>query len=313
METRAHYIAIGAFVLAVLTLAFVAALWLGRVELAQGAGRRYDINFKGAVTGLSEGSAVLYNGVHVGRVSAIRLNPGNVEEVRVTVEIDKDAVIKTDAEAVLVANLLSGQSIIQIRGGTQGAPVLEAKPGQQHPVIASKPSPFERVYARTPALLNRLTDVADKLDAVLDRKNRKALADSLQNVRAMSAILARRAKQLDGLISGATGAVGSLHTLLNHADKGLSGPHGLTMGATKTLGDIDRLARNLDQTNRQIQGVIRENRGGLQHFSQHTLAQLGDLLEQTQRFVAGLSRLTGDIKRDPRRFLFGTKSGGYHP
>ena len=70
METRAHYVAVGGFVLAVVTLAFVAVLWLGRVELGGGQFTRYDIYFKGAVTGLSEGSAVLYNGVRVGRVAA---------------------------------------------------------------------------------------------------------------------------------------------------------------------------------------------------------------------------------------------------
>ena len=33
METRAHYVAVGVFVLAMITLAFAAVLWLGRAEL----------------------------------------------------------------------------------------------------------------------------------------------------------------------------------------------------------------------------------------------------------------------------------------
>jgi phospholipid/cholesterol/gamma-HCH transport system substrate-binding protein len=314
METRAHYVAVGSFVVAVIFLAFVAVLWVGRVELGHGRFQLYDIYFKGAVTGLSEGSAVLYNGVRVGRVADIRLNPANVEEVRVTVEIDKNAVIKTDAVAELVANLLSGQSFIQIRGGTQAAPVLTAKEGERYPVIASERSALERVYTRAPRLLDRLNNIADKLNALLDQKNQQAISDSLQNVRALTRILADRAKQLDALISGATDAVGTFHALLDHADRGLSGPHGLEADAARTLGDFDTLAKNLGDTNRQIQRVIAENRPGLRDFSQRTLMQVNALIAQTQQFVAGLSRLTREIEENPARFLLGgTQRDGYRP
>jgi phospholipid/cholesterol/gamma-HCH transport system substrate-binding protein len=313
METRAHYVAVGGFVLAVVTLAFVAVLWLGRVELGGSQFRLYDIYFKGAVTGLSEGSAVLYNGVRVGRVAAIRLNPANVEEVRVTVEIDESAVIKTDAQAVLAANLLSGQAFIQIRGGTQKAPVLAAKTGQPYPVIPSERSPFERLYSRTPRLLEKLNDLTDKLNALLNRQNRQAISDSLQNVRSLTRTLAEGVKQLNPLIANAQGAIGTLNTLLTHADRGFSGPNGLSADAAKTLADYGRLARDLGDTNRQLQQVIKENRPALRNFSQHTLMQVDALLTQTQQFVAGLSRLSGEIERNPAGFLFGGRRGGYRP
>lgn len=314
METRAHYVAVGGFVLAVIFLTFVAVLWLGRVELGSGRFTLYDIYFNGAVTGLSDGSAVLYNGVRVGRVAAIRLNPANVEEVRVTVEIDRNAVIKTDAQAVLMANILSGQSSIQIRGGTQKAPVLTAKAGQRYPVITAERSALERVYTRAPRLLDRLNDVADRLNALLDRQNRQAIDDSLQNLSTLTRTLASEAKDLDGLISGARGAVGTLNTLLVHTDQGISGPHGVTADAAQTLADFDRLARDLGDTNRQIQQMIRENRPGLRSFTQGTLMQVNALLAQTQQFVAGLARLSSEIERNPAGFLLGgNRREGYRP
>jgi phospholipid/cholesterol/gamma-HCH transport system substrate-binding protein len=313
METRAHNVAVGGFVLTVVFLAFVAVLWLGHVELGRGQFRLYDIYFKGAVTGLSEGSPVLYNGVRVGRVADIRLNPANVEEVRVTVEIDKNAVIKTDAQAELVANLLSGQSFIQIRGGTQAAAVLTAKPGERYPVIASERSALERVYTRAPRLLERLNDIADRLNGVLNPQNQQAISDSLQNVRTLTQILADRAKQLNALISGATAAVGTLHSLLDHADQGLSGPRGLQADAAKALGDFDRLAKNLGNTNRQIQTMLAENRPGLRDFSQRTLARVNALIAQTQQFIAGLSRLANELEQNPTRLLFGDRREGYRP
>ena len=62
METRAHYVAVGAFVLTAIFLAFVAVLWLGRTEFAEQA-KRYYIFFRGSVAGLNKGSQVQYNGI----------------------------------------------------------------------------------------------------------------------------------------------------------------------------------------------------------------------------------------------------------
>ncbi|MBV8937621.1 MAG: MCE family protein, partial [Alphaproteobacteria bacterium] len=91
METKAHYVAVGAFVLAVIVIGFVAVLSVGRVEFAQDL-KRYYIFFKGSVTGLGKGSLVQYNGITDGRVIDIRVDPDDLEKIQVTVEIDKDLV-----------------------------------------------------------------------------------------------------------------------------------------------------------------------------------------------------------------------------
>ncbi|MBV8336510.1 MAG: MCE family protein, partial [Alphaproteobacteria bacterium] len=121
METRANYVAVGAFVLAIIFLAFVAVLWLGRSEYGEEA-KRYYIFFKGSVAGLNKGSEVQYNGIPVGRVVDIRVDPNNLEQIQGTVEINTSIVnIKSDARAFLEANILNGIATIQIRGGTQEA------------------------------------------------------------------------------------------------------------------------------------------------------------------------------------------------
>jgi phospholipid/cholesterol/gamma-HCH transport system substrate-binding protein len=153
METRAHYVAVGAFVLAVILLAFVAILWLGSSEFSQEA-KRYYIFFRGSVAGLNKGSQVQYNGIPVGRVIDIRVDPDDVEKIQVTVEINTSIVdIKTDARAFLDANLLNGVATIQIRGGTQEAKELEPEPNKKYPVIAAGQSELEQLRASLPELL----------------------------------------------------------------------------------------------------------------------------------------------------------------
>ena len=155
METRAHYVAVGSFVLPLWSFGFVAIVSLGRVEFAQEL-RRYYIFFKGSVTGLSKGSFVQYSGITVGRVVDVRVDPDDLEKIQVTVEIDTNLVkIKTDARAFVDTNLLSGVATIQIRGGTRDASVLDPEPGHRYPVIASGSSVLQRVTETGPQLLDR--------------------------------------------------------------------------------------------------------------------------------------------------------------
>src|SRR5947209_18065185 len=107
METRAHYVAVGAFVLAVIFLAFVAVLWLGRAEFAQET-KRYYIYFRGSVAGLYKASQLQYNGIPSGRVIDIRVDPTYLAQIQFTVAIDSSIVnIKPDAPASLAATMLN--------------------------------------------------------------------------------------------------------------------------------------------------------------------------------------------------------------
>jgi phospholipid/cholesterol/gamma-HCH transport system substrate-binding protein len=274
METRAHYVAVGAFVLAIIVLSFAAIVSLGRVEFAQDL-NRYYIFFKGSVTGLSKGSLVQYNGITVGRVVDVRVDPDDLEKIQVTVEIDSNLVkIKTDARAFVETTLLSGVATIQIRGGTREA--------------------------------------AD-LNDLLNERNRKAISETLQNVQAITGAFVAPSKEVGELVDNANATLLKMTTMLGHIDESYASKGGLKDEASQTLSDFDRLARNLIDTNRQLQQVLQENRPGLREFTQATLAQVSNLATDAQRFIAGLTRFLSSVERDPARLLFGERREGYRP
>ena len=67
METRAHYVAVGVFVLVLVAIGFGGVLWIARTQLTTQYAV-YDVYFRGPVSGLREGAVVEYNGVPSGRV-----------------------------------------------------------------------------------------------------------------------------------------------------------------------------------------------------------------------------------------------------
>jgi phospholipid/cholesterol/gamma-HCH transport system substrate-binding protein len=312
METRAHYVAIGAFVLAMVFLAFTAVLWLAGTQFAVNY-QHYDIYFKGAVTGLSKGAPVDYNGIPVGQVSDIEIDPNNVEQIRVTVEIKSDVVIKEDCAANVETNILSGVSYVLITRGTQEARPLAAHNGERYPVIRSRRSTLASLSARGPELLGKLDDILDHLNDLLDEHNREAFTATLDNVAKFSGALAAHSDDLDAMVLQGKDALAqgkdaliSLQRLADDVDKSYATPNGLK-------DQLSTLLKGLTETGRELDQVLVDARPGVHTFSQQTVGDVNSLIGEVRQFVAGLSRVAAQIERDPTRLLFGDRREGYQP
>ena len=88
MEIRARYVQMGAFTLAVLVAGFAFVYWLNN---AGGLRDRavYRIRFESSVSGLLKGSAVLFNGIRVGEVTGLELDPDDPRQVQATIAVDR--------------------------------------------------------------------------------------------------------------------------------------------------------------------------------------------------------------------------------
>ena len=134
METRANHVLIGAFTLAVCLLAVLFALWAAKYTTEKSF-NEYDVVFSEAVTGLSVGSQVLYNGISVGAVRRLSLDRDDPRKVIARIRLASDTPVKTDTRAKLALTGLTGVAIIQLTGGSPGSPALEPREGQRqcHP------------------------------------------------------------------------------------------------------------------------------------------------------------------------------------
>src|SRR6188474_2396959 len=72
METRAHHVLIGAFAIAAFVVGLGFVLWLSNSG-TDSQFSDYEVVFTEAVTGLSKGGLVQYNGIKVGDVTQLKL------------------------------------------------------------------------------------------------------------------------------------------------------------------------------------------------------------------------------------------------
>src|SRR3974390_1283911 len=80
MENRARYAVIGAFVLACLLAGFA---FVSGIPNTGGMGARavYAVRFNEPIGGITTGASVLFNGIRVGAVSSIKLEPNDPRQV----------------------------------------------------------------------------------------------------------------------------------------------------------------------------------------------------------------------------------------
>jgi phospholipid/cholesterol/gamma-HCH transport system substrate-binding protein len=319
METRAHHVVVGVFIIVVLIGAFVSVIWLAGTQF-QREGTIYDIYFRGSVSGLNEGAAVRYKGVQIGRVLSIRLDPENVERIRVRIEVDAVTPIKEDAVAALEAQGITGVAFVQITGGSNASPDLKKREDKRYPIITSRPSNLEEVFTSAPELLKRATLVADRLVLVLSDENLATITQTLGHLNAFTGTIASNGTQIDKIVADAgtamaevRGAAAAAKTLMTDLDQTLNARDGLADRSAHVMQELNQSAKNLTQLTAHLDSVVQENRGALREFAQAGFGQAQQLLTDARTLIVELTRVADQLERDPSRFLFGDRREGYRP
>ena len=273
----------------------------------------FETHVAGSVSGLGTGAPVRLNGIEVGRVAQIELDPQDPKLVTLLLQVRDTVVIHADAVATVESQGLTGVSYVEISGGTLGSPALTAAAGQRYPRIASRPSSLQQVFDNAPELVARLVVIADRLESVLDDNNRAAIAQTLVNIRDTTGVFARRSKDIDQLIvdSGQTmhnlaDASAMLKTTLANLDRTSGKADRLIATADTTFEHATKLAADLD-------AVVQASRPGLRDLTTNGTAQLDELLSDARRLVASLNRVSTGLERDPSRLLLGDRHEGYQP
>jgi phospholipid/cholesterol/gamma-HCH transport system substrate-binding protein len=192
METRAPYALIGSFVLAAIGAIFGFAYWLNNTG---GLSERaiYRVRFENTVSGLLTGAAVLFNGIRVGEVTHLQLDPDKPREVTATISVIANTPIRADTQAGLEFQGLTGVPVVALQGGTSGT-WLVAPSKSETPVLVADPAAGQSMSEAARQALRRL-------DSLL-ADNSDALHSAIGNLGTFAEALGRNANRIDGILAG---------------------------------------------------------------------------------------------------------------
>lgn len=325
METRANYLLVGGFVLVFLVGLLGFVVWLAKFQFdTQYA--RYEIVFERSVTGLGVGGAVRYNGVNVGEVVDIRLDPQGSNAVRTTIEVIAGTPIRENTVATLELQGLTGGLYVLLTGEMGASPPLQPKPDQEMAVIAAGVSSLDQVIAGAPQLLEGATLLLARGSALLNDDNRARVGEILQNISRLTGTLADQEDEIKAVFGEAAETMRNLRKT-STAVEGLAtaleaDSKGLFQQAKKTLVATENMANALDSTATtvqtdfnamasEIQVTVAENRAAINDFTSTGLYELSVFITEARDLLVGLNRVTTEVERDPARFLFGNQQQGY--
>ena len=192
METRARYALIGVFMLAVILASFAFIYWL---ENKGGFGERdiYQVRFQGSVSGLSVGSAVLFNGLRVGEVTGLSLSVERPQDVVATIGVVHNTPVRDDTEVTIETQGLTGGAAIALSGGTSSSPLPGSESGAPPMLLAAPQAGQDWTQSAR--------DAFQRMDQVLS-ENSESLNSAIKNIDTFAGALARNSDKVDGILAG---------------------------------------------------------------------------------------------------------------
>ena len=309
METRARHVLIGLFTLIAAALAVLFALWLGRSDRSRDF-HLYDIAFEEAVSGLSRGSTVEFNGIRVGDVVDLRLDPDNPRNVFARVRVERDAPVRTDTQAMLMPVGITGTSLIRLSSGNDPAPQPLAGDDENIPIIHATPSPMSKLLAGGEDVLYNFNQLLVSANTLFSNENIQSLSKTLAHIEKTTQALANQRDGLGQAIANFNQAAVQSKSALAEMDKMMrSGKQTISVDFKQTLGRADKAFTSFEKSMNTLEATIQENRGSLQGGARGlseagpALTELRSTLNMLQDVLRQFDNRSGNslINREPMK------------
>lgn len=298
IESKVNYPAVGAFVLVLAAVLVAAILWLATGGAFQ---QRYDLYraiSEESVSGLNLNAPVKYNGVEVGKVREIRLDADNPERVNLLFAIQHGTPIREDTLAVLKTQGLTGIAYVELSGGADDSPLLQATAGSDYPLISTKPSLGNRLESVLTNVLAKVDSTSNNLNLLLGAENQAALKSLLTDLASVAQTLAARRDSLDG---GLRDAARTFKQTAEAAD----GLAPAIARIDKAAAAIEKMSNEVTRTSATAGQTIQVVGSDVERFTAETLPELERLLGELRELATSLRRLSEQTERNPSGLLFG--------
>ncbi|MCU0125522.1 MCE family protein [Pseudomonas vlassakiae] len=303
METRAHHVLIGLVTVLVVAGAMLFGLWLTKSSVDD-AFKDYEVIFNEAVSGLSRGSPVQYNGIKVGDVTSLRLDPKDPRRVLARVRLSGDTPVKEDTQAKLTLAGVTGNSFIQLSGGTPQSPELKGKDGKL-PVIVASPSPISRLLNDSSDLVTNINMLLHNATQMFSDSNIEHLSNTLANLDHTTGAFANQnggiseaIAQLAQVGKQANATLAETQALMRNAN-GLLGTQG-----KQAIGSAEQAMQSLAASAATLNSLLQDNRQSIDDGAQG-LNQLTPAIRELRETLNSLKGISRRLEADPSGYLLG--------
>ncbi|WP_193227636.1 MlaD family protein [Aureimonas psammosilenae] len=308
METRANYVLVGVFTVAVLLASFLFVYWSANVA-NQDSRVELLVRIEGSVNGLSVGSQVLFNGLRVGDVRSLRIDPNDPRTVIASTRVDGTTPITTSTRATIGFAGLTGQAFIELKGGSVSERNIIQYAQEQGavPVIRADPSDVTDILATAKDIADRANNILGQFEAVVNdigpavRTTADNITTTSENIKVFTGTLAANSDQIDDFLRSAGRLADSANTVAEELPSTVRSIRGLVeaVDPQDVRTTLDNVAA-ISQTLREQSGAIATIVESVQTAAT-SVGRVGDVIQQNtpsvERFLNNLAPLSDNATR----------------
>ena len=315
MENKAHYALIGTFVLLALLAIIAFVAWVSNAQFDQQFDE-YEVSFQGGVQGMSQGTEVRFNGLKVGDVTRLRIDPNDTNAVLVDIQVEADTPVDTKSVGRMEPLGLTGLNYIQIIPGGEGFPLIKELPGK---------GPYRLVgeASRIDVLLGGGGNVIEAAQSALARANtimsQDAIADFhdiLNNVNQITRnlsdldidpeLIERTLKAITQAASDVSLAADAVEVAAADFDDLIKEDVKSALArAEVSMGELDKALGSIGTAADGTDDLIRDSREAINRLSNSGLTDLEETVDGIRRLVVTLGRVADSLERSPTQFIAG--------
>lgn len=280
MENKAHALAAGTFVLALMALLVAMAVWLTRDS---GERSLYDISTAQAISGLQAQAGVRFRGVPVGKVESIGFDPDNKGRVLIRISVDAKTPITRSTFATITAQGVTGLGFIQLDDDAPETELLAANDANP-PRIPLRPGVVDQLLEQSATILGQIQQVSVGLTHLISPDNQASVQAAVSQIGAA-------ASSVDELAKALRPTLATLPALSRQSSQTLQSLQG-------AAGDISVAVAQMGEASTQLVQSI-------DTFGTTTLPKLGQVADETRLTLRQLRRTASAVEENPQAFIFG--------
>ncbi|MBT9372410.1 MlaD family protein [Rhizobium sp. CSW-27] len=264
METKANYAIVGFFTLLVVAAAFGFVYWMAQYGRG-GPMSELAIRIPGSANGLSVGSAVRFNGIQVGSVRSLSIDPEDPRYSIAFTEVQTSSPIYPSTKAVLEVQGLTGAAYIELSGGRTGEDNLlkKAEETGRPAVLIADQSSVTNLLATADKILQRADDAIGQIQGFVTDA-RGPLTRTIEHAEAFTGALSANSDAIDDFLKSLSTLAGTFNRVSDRLDSTLEAVDGLVRAidankinnivsnAEKVTGDIAQSTGQLDTIMSQV-------------------------------------------------------------
>ncbi|MDF1655507.1 MAG: MlaD family protein [Coxiellaceae bacterium] len=300
MDNKVNYTLVGGFVIILVAVLVVIFIWLEDLNKKDDA-VHYQVLMNESVAGLTPKAQVTFNGVKVGSVKSIELNPKDPQQVRLILAMKANTPINQSTVAMLKSQGITGVTYVGLSATRRDAPALMKKAGQEYATIPSKPSLLETLSDALEDVTQNIKHLSISVQKIVDQKNRKAIADSLQSVQQITKNLADNQRNFNKIIDSTRLLTKNIATSTEDLPETVK-------QLNKTLVALKGMANKITKTGSTIDATMEGANSLVQNVTQQVVPQTTELVTTINATIREINHLTNQLQHNPSMLLRGQRN-----